>query len=145
VSSQHTLRDTLDTRIPLPTSSKLQNMITIDFAKQFSKNWIKDWNSHNLEKTLSHYTDDFTIESPLALKRLPETNGIVIGKDNVRKYWNIGLESNPNLHFEIINLLIGVNSITIYYLNAATNKKSAELMIFNDNKKIIKAIVNYSE
>ena len=120
-------------------------MITIEFAKQFSENWTRDWNSHNLEKILSHYSDDFTIESPLALKRLPETNGIVIGKDNVKKYWSIGLKSNSNLHFEIINLLIGVNSITIYYLNTATNKKSAELMIFNDNKKVIKAIVNYSE
>jgi len=120
-------------------------MITKEFAKQFSETWIKDWNSHNLANILSHYTDDFTIESPLALKRLPETKGIVIGKDNVKKYWNIGLESNPNLHFEIINLLIGVHSITIYYLNTETNKKSAELMIFNDNQKVIKAIVNYAD
>ena len=41
-------------------------MITIEFAKQFSETWTKDWNSHNLEKILSHYTDDFCIESPLA-------------------------------------------------------------------------------
>ncbi|WP_424001319.1 YybH family protein [Maribacter sp. IgM3_T14_3] len=120
-------------------------MITIEFAKQFSENWTKDWNSHNLEKILSHYSDDFSIESPLALKRLPETKGIVIGKDNVRKYWTIGLESNPNLHFKIIDLLIGVNSITIYYLNTTTGKRSTELMTFDSNKKVIKAIVNYSE
>jgi ketosteroid isomerase-like protein len=120
-------------------------MITTEFANEFSENWTKDWNSHNLEKILSHYSDDFTIESPLALKRLPETNGIVIGKENVRKYWAIGLESNPNLHFKIIDLLIGVNSITIYYSNITTGKRSTELMIFNSNKKVIKAIVNYSE
>lgn len=127
----------------LPASTK--KMITIEFAKKFSENWTNDWNSHNLEKILSHYSDDFIIESPLALKRLPETNGIVVGKENVRKYWTIGLESNTNLHFEIIDLLIGVNSITIYYSNTATGKKSAELMIFNRDKKVIKAIVNYSE
>lgn len=120
-------------------------MITKEFAKQFSETWTKDWNSHNLEKILSHYSDDFIIESLLALKRLPETNGIVMGKENVRKYWAIGLESNPNLHFKIIDLLLGVSSITIYYLNTATGKKSAELMIFNNDKKVNKAIVNYSE
>jgi hypothetical protein len=120
-------------------------MITIEFAKQFSENWTEDWNSHNLEKILSHYSDDFVIESPLALKRLPETNGVVIGKDNVRKYWSIGLEANPNLNFKIIDLLTGVNSLTIYYLNSTNGKKSAELMIFNSDKKVNKAIVNYSE
>ncbi len=119
-------------------------MITTEFAKQFSENWIRDWNAHNLEKILSHYADDFIIESPIALKRLPETNGIVIGKDNVRKYWTIGLESNPNLHFEIIDMLIGVKSITIYYSNTATGKRSAELMIFDNDKRVSRAIVNYS-
>ena len=120
-------------------------MISTEFAKEFAQTWIRDWNSHNLDQILSHYTDDFTIESPLALKRLPETNGVVIGKENVRKYWTIGLESNPNLHFEILDLLIGVNSITIYYLNTASGKKSAELMLFNDDKKVMKAIVNYAD
>ncbi len=120
-------------------------MITIEFARQFSEKWTKDWNSHDLEKILSHYSDDFVIESSLALKRLPETNGIVIGKENVRKYWDIGLKSNPKLNFKIIDLLTGVNSLTIYYLNTTNGKKSAELMIFNKDKKVNKAIVNYSE
>ena len=119
-------------------------MITIEFAKQFSETWTEGWNSHNLEKILSHYTDDFCIESPLALKRLPETKGIVMGKENVRKYWAMGLQSNSKLHFKIIDLLIGVNSITIYYCNTSSGKRSSELMIFNSDKKVIKAIVNYS-
>jgi len=120
-------------------------MITTAFAEQFSKTWAEDWNSHNLDQILSHYSDNFVIESLLALKRLPETDGIVIGKENVRKYWTIGLESNPNLHFEIIDVLIGINSITIYYSNTTTGKKAAEFMIFNSDKKVSKAIVNYSE
>jgi len=120
-------------------------MITIEFAKQFSESWIKDWNSHKLEKILSHYSDDFVLESPLALKRLPETNRVIIGKENVRKYWSMGLTANPNLNFKIIDLLIGVNSLTIYYLNTSSGKKSTELMIFNSDKKVNKAIVNYAE
>ena len=120
-------------------------MITVEFAKEFSKTWVDDWNSHNLDQILSHYSEDFIIESPLALKRIPETNGIVIGKESVRKYWTIGLEANPALNFEVLDILIGINSVTIYYKNTATGKKSAELMIFNSNKKVIKAIVNYSE
>lgn len=119
-------------------------MITTNFAKQFSNTWIADWNTHTPENILSHYADDIIIESPLALKRVPETNGIVIGKENVRKYWTMGLESNPDLHFELIDILIGVGSITIYYSNTTTGYKSTELMQFNKNGKVYKAIVNYT-
>ena len=119
-------------------------MITTAFAKQFSETWVKDWNSHNLENILSHYTDDFIIESPIALKRIPESKGVISGKENVRKYWTIGLEFNPDLHFEILEVLIGIHSITIYYVNTTTQKNATELMVFNDTKKVTKAIVNYS-
>lgn len=119
--------------------------VTLEFAKQFSKTWAEDWNAHDLEKILSHYADDVAIESPLALKRLPQTNGVVVGKENVRKYWAIGLQSNTDLHFEIIDLLIGINSITIYYSNTATGARVAEVMIFDSNRKVKRAIVTYSQ
>ena len=120
-------------------------MISTDFAKEFSKEWIEAWNSHDLDRILSHYSDDFTIESPLALSRLPETKGIVSGKENVRSYWSIGLSSLPNLRFELLDVLIGVNGLTIYYINTATKRKSAELIMFNEAGKVNNAIVNYSE
>ena len=119
-------------------------MITTAFAKQFSETWVKDWNSHNLENILSHYTDNFIIESPIALKRISESKGVISGKENVRKYWAIGLAFNPDLHFEILEVLIGIHSITIYYVNTTTQKNATELMVFNDTKKVTKAIVNYS-
>lgn len=119
--------------------------MTKEFATAFAKEWIASWNSHNLDKILSHYSEDFSIESPLALKRLPETKGTVIGKENVRKYWALGLENNPTLKFELLDILIGVNSLTIYYINTATNKKAVEVMSFNSNMIVNKAIVNYSE
>lgn len=119
--------------------------MTTEFAINFANEWIESWNSHDLDKILSHYTDDFVIETPMALKIFPESNGIIIGKSDVRKYWTIGIERIPNLKFELLDLLIGVNGLTIYYINTATNKKSVEVMNFNKDKKVDKAIVNYSE
>lgn len=119
--------------------------MTIEFAEKFAKEWIEDWNSHDLDKILSHYSDNFSIETPMALKLFPESNGLITGKSNVRKYWTIGIERIPNLKFELLDLLIGVNGLTIYYINTATNKKSVEVMNFNSTKKVDKAIVNYSE
>jgi ketosteroid isomerase-like protein len=120
-------------------------MITIEFATAFAKDWVNAWNSHDIEKILSHYSEDFSIETPMAVKLYPESRGIVIGKSEVRKYWTIGLEKNPNLKFELLDLLIGVNSIGLYLFNTSSSRKSVELMSFNQENKVYKAIVTYSE
>ena len=119
--------------------------MTKDFADAFAKSWINSWNSHDLEMILSHYSEDFTIETPMAVKLYPQSGGMVVGKSEVRKYWTIGLERNPDLKFEILNVLIGVNSLAIYMLNASSNRKSVEVMSFNNEMKVNKAIVCYLE
>lgn len=115
------------------------------FAQHFAAEWVEAWNSHQLDRILSHYTDDFCIETPMALKLFPESQGVISGKDLVRQYWTLGLEKIPDLHFEILDVLAGVNSLAIYYINTATNKKSVELMSFNDQLKVNKAVVCYTE
>jgi SnoaL-like protein len=119
-------------------------MITVNFAESFAANWAAAWNSHDLNVILSHYSDDFSIETPMALKLVPESNGIVSGKENVRAYWKIGLERIPDLHFEILDVLTGINSLTIYYVNTATGRKSAENLFFNESGKVHRAFVMYS-
>jgi hypothetical protein len=90
--------------------------MTKDFAAAFAKSWIDSWNAHDLEKILSHYSEDFTIESPLAIKLYPQSNGLVVGKNEVRKYWTIGLEKSPNLKFELLDLYQFQLGCTIYHL-----------------------------
>jgi ketosteroid isomerase-like protein len=119
--------------------------MTKEFATAFARDWVDAWNSHDIEKILSHYSEDFTIETPMAIKLYPQSHGIVVGKSEVRKFWTIGLEKSPNLKFELLDLLIGVNSIGLYLFNTSSNKKSIELMSFNNENKVNKAIVTYSE
>ncbi len=119
--------------------------MTKDFATAFATSWVDSWNSRNLEKILSHYSEDFTIESPMAVKLYPQSHGTVVGKSEVRKYWTIGLERSPDLKFKILDLLIGVNSLALYLLNTSSNKKSVEVMSFNSEKKVNKAIVSFSK
>ena len=107
-----------------------------EFAQQFAKEWVQSWNTHDIETILSHYTDDFEIESPIAQKRFPESGGVLKSKQAIRKYWRIGLERNPNLEFEIIDVLVGVKSLSIYYHSKAANKRVIETMTFNDQRKV---------
>ena len=119
--------------------------MTKEFATAFARGWVDAWNAHDLEEILSHYSEDFTIETPMAAKLYPQSQGIVVGKSEVRKYWTIGLEKSPDLKFEILDVLVGVNSLGLYLFNTSSNKKSVELMIFNSEMKANKAIVTYSE
>lgn len=119
--------------------------MTKEFANTFAKLWIQSWNSHDIDKILSHYSEDFSIESPMAIKLYPESLGFVIGKSEVRKYWIIGLERSPNLQFKLLDLLVGVKSISLYLFNFASNKRSVELMSFNPENLVSKAIVTFSE
>lgn len=39
-------------------------------ANEFAAEWIEAWNAHDIDRILSHYTDDFEMNSPLiAIRR----------------------------------------------------------------------------
>jgi hypothetical protein len=120
--------------------------MTLDsaWAKHFAAEWIDAWNSHDLERILSHYSDDFEMTSPLIIQRIGEPSGTLKGKVAVGAYWQIGLTATPPLKFELINSLIGVDSITLYY-RRHSGKLAAEVMIFNQDKLVIKGIAHYAE
>lgn len=119
-------------------------MITAEQAQHLATEWVAAWNAHDIERVLQHYTDDFTIETPIAAQVVPESGGRLSGKDAVRAYWRIALERFPDLHFELLDVLSGVGGITIYYLNIARGRKAAELLRLNEDGKVYEAIVHYS-
>jgi hypothetical protein len=118
-------------------------MIDPVWARQFAEDWIDAWNSHDLERIFSQYTDDFEITSPLVIKRMKEPSGTLKGKDAVRPYWHGGLQVKPPLRFELKDVLAGVNSITLYY-RRVYGDFAAEVLIFNEQKQVVKTIVHYS-
>ena len=75
-------------------------MINQQWANAFAKDWIDAWNSHSLERILSHYTDDFEMSSPLIVERMQEPSGVLRGKAAVRDYWAKGLAVVPPIKFE---------------------------------------------
>ena len=87
-------------------------MITKEFAEHFAREWIESWNTHDLDRILSHYTDDFEMSSPVITKITDEASGTLKGKNKIGAYWAKALQLNPGLHFDLITILFGVNSIT---------------------------------
>ena len=117
-------------------------MIEQAFAEVFAADWIDSWNSHELSRILSHYTEDFEMNSPVIVDVVGELSGTLRGKQAVGAYWAIGLQLRPDLHFELISTLIGVNSITLYYRDH--HGLSADCFHFGSGQKVVRAYAHYA-
>jgi|SRR5664279_1516804 ketosteroid isomerase-like protein len=86
-------------------------------VRTFVEQWLREWNAHDLEALLSHYSEDVVFTSPIAAQLLDGSDGIVHGKDELRDYWAEGLRRIPDLHFELVGYYVGVNTVVINYRN----------------------------
>jgi hypothetical protein len=86
-------------------------------AAAFADDWVQAWNAHDLEKVLSHFAEDVVFTSPVAAEVLNDSDGVIRGKAALRTYWTEGLQRIPNLHFKVVAVYIGVNTLVINYRN----------------------------
>ncbi|MDR2872136.1 MAG: nuclear transport factor 2 family protein [Xanthomonadaceae bacterium] len=113
------------------------------FAERFATDWIDSWNAHDLNRTLSHYDDDFEMSSPVIVQVTGEPSGTLRGKPAVQAYWKKALALIPDLKFELLSVLVGVNSITLYY-KGAQGHLAAEVFHFGPNQKVVRAFAHYA-
>ena len=111
--------------------------------KKFAIEWVRSWNSHDLDDILSHYADDVEITSPMIRLATGIESSTLHGKDVIKDYWAKALNKIPDLHFELLEVTQGINSIALYY-KSVMNKMSIEVMFFNDDGKVNKIFAHYS-
>ena len=117
-------------------------MISKESAHSFAQQWVDAWNSHDMDQILSHYTDDFEMTTPFIVSLMNEPSGTLKGKDKVGSYWSNALKKFPELEFKLIDVLYGVNSITIYY-HSILGKKAVEFFLFGPDGKVFKSMAHY--
>ena len=100
-------------------------------AQRFAATWAEDWNSHDLDRIMSHFADHVVFRSPVAAELLDSCDGMVRGKDAVRAYFAEGLRRFPDLHFEVLGVYLGINTIVINYRNQA-GRLVSEILAFED-------------
>jgi ketosteroid isomerase-like protein len=82
--------------------------------RQAAQKWIEDWNRRDLEAILEHYAEDVAVCSPRVVERFGVADGWIHGKHRLREYFAIGLRQ-PSLRFDLIEVLAGVNAMTVVY------------------------------
>lgn len=117
-------------------------MIDRHFAEAFAADWIAAWNGHDLDRILSNYAEDFEMASPYIARLAGQPGGKLKGKPAVRAYWAKALELMPNLRFELVSVLAGIDSVVVHY--RGVHGLAAEVFFFGENGKVVKAHAHYA-
>ena len=117
--------------------------VTREEAWKLAEHWVAGWNAHDLDLIMEHYEDAVELTSPVAAQLLGMADGKVVGKANLRAYFQRGLEAYPELRFKLENVLWGLNSLVLYYTNQK-GTHSAEFMELAANGKVRRVVAHYS-
>jgi hypothetical protein len=121
---------------------KYHRMLDKQFADEFCRKWIDAWNAHDLQRILTHYSDDFEMTSPLIAQVIDEKSGRLKGKPAIEAYWRTALALVPDLHFTPRTCFIGVDSLVIQY-ESSLGRQAAETFVFNAQRLVSRASAHY--
>jgi ketosteroid isomerase-like protein len=112
-------------------------------AEEFARGWYAAWNAHDLAGILEHYADDVELTSPFVAVLTGDASGRIAGKGALRSYFAVGLAKYPELHFEPLDLFVGVRSLVLHY--RGVTGRTAELVELDDDNRIRRYLAHYTE
>ena len=117
--------------------------MTKELAWGLEEEWVGARNAHDMERIVAHYEDAVELTSPVAARLLGAADGKVVGKDNLRAYFQRGLTAYPQLNFKLEDVLWGLNSVVLYYTNQNGNR-TAEFMELSAAGKVARVVAHYN-
>jgi hypothetical protein len=106
--------------------------VTDDAGVDFAKKWIHAWNERDVEAILAAFRDDVLFSSPLAARIIDSSAGVIRGKDALRHYWTRALRAHPELHFELLDVYVGVDMLVIRFLTEEGIERCEVLLFEGD-------------
>lgn len=84
--------------------------------KQIALKWFEAFNTHDLEKLLNLYDENAEHFSPKLKIRMPETHGLIKGKEALRTWWKDAFERLPSLNYEVKKLTADEEQVFMEYI-----------------------------
>ena len=106
--------------------------------REFAAEWVEAWNSHDLNRVLSHYEEDVVLTSPRIKLFLGKDDGTLRGKAALRDYMERALERAPDLRFTLDRVYSGVNAVVLEF-HTHQGRHTAEFMEFGRSGLISRA------
>ena len=105
--------------------------------------WFSAFNQHNLEMLLELYDDHAVHYSPKLKVRLPQTKGLISGKNALRSWWQDAFDRLPSLQYEVIRLTPYEDRVFMEYTRHVDGEEDLMVgeMLEIKNEKIFKSMV----
>ncbi|UOK43503.1 MULTISPECIES: nuclear transport factor 2 family protein [Flavobacterium] len=110
-----------------------------DTLQSIAFRWFEAFNAKQLEKLLALYDDEAQHFSPKLKIRKPETNGLVVGKDAMRDWWQDAFDRLPSLHYKVTSLTANTDRVFMEYIRKVDGEEDmlvAEVLEVRDGKII---------
>jgi hypothetical protein len=117
--------------------------MTDDEALLTARGWIAAWNSHDIDRILSHYSDTIELTSPLVSRILGTEINVVSGKVALRQYFLRGLEAFPDLTFQLWGAYPGHESLVVHY-ESVRGLGAAEFMRIDSSGRVCEVVAHYT-
>jgi hypothetical protein len=117
-------------------------MLSLAKANEFAAEWIEDWNSHDIERILAHYSLDIVFSSPFIRKIGADESGCLYGREALSAYFDAALRRFPLLRFHLCSVFSGTETATILY-ESVNEWMAAETMVLNECGQIKRVWAQY--
>ena len=111
--------------------------------REFAAEWLSAWNSHDLDRVISHYDDDVVLTSPRIRLILGKDDGMIRGKAALRDYMGLALKRVPDLRFTLDRVFSGINSVVLEF-HTNDGRHGGEFIEFGRNGLIARVDAHYA-
>ena len=111
--------------------------------QQIAIRWFDAFNSKNLENLLALYDEDAQHFSPKLKIRQPETNGLIIGKEAMRVWWQDAFDRLPTLHYKVTSLTANTDRVFMEYIRQVEGEADmlvAEVLEIKEGKIVFSRV-----
>ena len=118
-------------------------MVTLEEARQKASAWCAAWNDLDLDAIMTHYSEDVAFSSPTVVARWGAADGWLRGKAKLRDNFAMGVKA-PGLHFELVDVLLGVNAMCVLY-RRETGLLVSDLVEFDEHGHGLRVVACYDQ
>jgi predicted SnoaL-like aldol condensation-catalyzing enzyme len=111
--------------------------MTTEKLQSIAFKWFQAFNDHNLEQLLSLYDEEAAHFSPKLKMRKPETEGLVVGQEALRDWWQDAFDRLPSLHYKVTSLTANTDRVFMEYVRTVEGEEDmlvAEVLVVKEDK-----------
>jgi len=111
--------------------------------QQIAIKWFDAFNAKSLDKLLELYDDEAQHFSPKLKIRQPETNGLIIGKEAMRVWWQDAFDRLPTLHYKVTSLTANTDRVFMEYIRKVEGDEDmlvAEVLEIKEGKIVFSRV-----